>query len=300
MDTSSPPTAAAPIAHTLRFHPVAEYFRSQFARALRWGLTPSAERITCIAGHACTNLLRLEVALAQGTPILATEMITMDDDLESPSVTQRVLLDIVHTVPLLQPEVHWLYTAWEHLRQARNGKGRDLVVHGLSDPFVQLLEQQRLTGGSALILSRFVPLSCQTELATHMVDARADTAAVVPTPSLRAEWRPVWQAVAAGNLYEAKCLKEQRGWSERHMFRVRRAVTRLGSLIDLPFAQRQLLALSTWPTVLLDTLRADGQITLDGTLITTVQLQKWSVDSLTQLPARLPRETASSATKGHA
>jgi hypothetical protein len=299
METPSSPPDAVTSALTLRFHPVAEYFRLQFARALRWGLTPSDARITCIEGHACTNFLRLEVAMTALRPLTIGEILTVDGEMNAPGVTQRVLLEIVQTIPLLPAEVSWVAMAWDHLRQARNGKGRDLVVHGLSEAFVQLLDQQRLSGGCALVLSRFVPTTYQTELTALMGGvAAAPPAEAPPTPG-RAEWRPVWQAVAAGNRAEVTRLTEQRGWSDRHLYRVRRAVARLGALIDLPLAQRQLLALSTWPTPLLDALRTAGQLTCDGERITTTQLPTWSVAALTQFPARWQRTAADTAEKGH-
>jgi hypothetical protein len=300
MDTPHPTTTDTNIAPTLRFHPVAEYFRTQFARALRWGVTPSAERITCIAGHACTNVLRLEAALAQQTLITAADILTVDDVLESPLVTQRVILDIVQTIPLLHTEVAWVYTAWEHLRQARNGKGRDVIVHGLIEPIVALIEGQRLSGECAVWLSRFIQPAHQAEIAACARAPVVATVSPVPVTTPPADWRPVWQAIAAGHLHDAKCLKEQRGWSERHMRRIRRAVTRLGPLIDLPLTQRQLLALSTWPTAMLEQLRTEGQLTLDGTRITTARLQEWSAEALTHMPARLTQRVTPPTPKGEA
>ena len=298
METPLTHTAAVNIAHTLRVHPVAAYFRTQFARALRWGVTPRADRITCINGHACTNVLRLEAAVALQTPITAADIVTAEEVLDSPIVTQRVILDIVQTIPLLQPEVAWVYTAWEHLRQARNGKGREVIVHGLIEPIVILIERQQLSGDCALDLSRFVRVAHQAQLVAHCTGPSAPITPPMPVTTPPSDWRPVWQAVAANNLYEVKCLKEQRGWSERHMRRVRRAVARLGPLIALPLTQRQLLALSTWPAALLDTLRTDGQVVLDGTRITIARLSEWSAEALTQIPARLLQTATPPAPKG--
>jgi hypothetical protein len=72
-------------------------------------------------------------------------------------------------------------------------------------------------------------------------------------------WRHVWMALSRGVHSEAHTTAVQRHWGDRQWRRARRAVVQLGPLVFLPLSQRQLLALSTWPTAHLQALRRHGQ-----------------------------------------
>jgi hypothetical protein len=73
-------------------------------------------------------------------------------------------------------------------------------------------------------------------------------------------WRHVWMALSRGAHGEARTIAVQRHWSDRQWRRAGLAVEQLGSLVFLPLSQRQLLALSTWPTSHLQALRRHGQV----------------------------------------
>jgi hypothetical protein len=72
-------------------------------------------------------------------------------------------------------------------------------------------------------------------------------------------WQQVWIALARGAFSDAHTLAEQLHWRDRQWRRARQAVKRLGPLVWLPFTQRQLLAVSTWPASHLQALRQHGQ-----------------------------------------
>lgn len=72
------------------------------------------------------------------------------------------------------------------------------------------------------------------------------------------QWQAVWRHLHQGEVSHARVLADRLGWSAMQWRRARGVVYRLHGLVWLPLSQRQLLALSRWPTAHLHALERTG------------------------------------------
>ena len=98
-------------------------------------------------------------------------------------------------------------------------------------------------------------------------------------------WQHVWRHLHRGKVNEARAIADLLGWSAVQWRRARCAVHLLRSLVWLPFSQRQLLALSTWPAPYLRALERTGQALFRSGAVSVTDLAGLCPRRIARLPA---------------
>jgi len=98
------------------------------------------------------------------------------------------------------------------------------------------------------------------------------------------QWRDVWRLFQRGQDQKARKLAAELGWSAVHLRRARRTARQLQSLVGLPWTQRQMLALSTWPAKHLRALQLTGRALFPGKHVSLGELAVLKPRDLLCLP----------------
>jgi hypothetical protein len=98
-------------------------------------------------------------------------------------------------------------------------------------------------------------------------------------------WQAVWRHLHQGEVSHARVLADRLGWSTMQWRRARGVVYRLHGLVWLPLSQRQLLALSRWPTAHLHALERTGHALFPERQVSLLDLRDCSPRQIARLSA---------------
>jgi hypothetical protein len=99
------------------------------------------------------------------------------------------------------------------------------------------------------------------------------------------QWQAVWRHLHQGEVSHAHVLADRLGWSAMQWRRTRGVVYRLHGLVWLPLSQRQLLALSRWPTAHLHAIERTGRALFPECQVSLLELRDLSPRQIARLSA---------------
>jgi len=152
----------------------------------------------------------------------------------------------------------------------------------------------------ALLRQERVPAEHEESQTDVLVACALRSLASVPWRDANRDcWQSVWRLLARRHVGRARHVATALGWSAVQWCRSRRVVSRLRALVWLPLSQRQLLALSTWPSSHLDALHDTGQALFPTHRCCLLQLAQLSPVQIASVGNIVPETDARSADAPH-